>query len=77
VLLDLAGRADLREVASDWQPRIDICTAGTDHPPADAVLIRPDARVAWVASVDEPTATAAPALREAVTRWFGAPVTSS
>ena len=77
VLLDLADRADLREIARGWEPRIDIRTAATDHPPADAVLIRPDARIAWAASIDEPTATAAPALREALARWFGAPVTAT
>jgi 2-polyprenyl-6-methoxyphenol hydroxylase-like FAD-dependent oxidoreductase len=77
VLLDLADRADLREVARAWAPRIDIRTAETDHPPADVVLIRPDARVAWAAAIDEPTASAAPALREALAHWFGAPVPAS
>jgi 2-polyprenyl-6-methoxyphenol hydroxylase-like FAD-dependent oxidoreductase len=76
VFLDLADRADLREVASDWQSRIDVCTADTDRPPADAVLIRPDARIAWAASRAEPTDTAAAALREALARWFGTPVTA-
>ena len=37
VLLDLAGRRDLREAARDWQPRMDIHTARTDHRPADAL----------------------------------------
>ncbi len=74
VLLDLADRADLREIAGHWQQRIDVRTAAADHRPADAVLIRPDAHVAWAANVDEPTETAAPALREALSRWFGAPL---
>jgi hypothetical protein len=43
ILLDLADRADLRETARDWQHRINIHTAETDHRPADALLIRPDA----------------------------------
>ena len=43
------------------------------HRPADALLIRPDAHIAWAATVDEPTDTAAPALREALSRWFGTP----
>ena len=73
VLLDLADRADLREIArrlaaADRRPH-----RRADHRPADAVLIRPDAHVAWAANVDEPTETAAPALREALSRWFGAP----
>jgi hypothetical protein len=52
-LLDLAGRSDLREAARDWQHRIDVCTAETDHRPADALLIRPDAHIAWAAATGE------------------------
>jgi hypothetical protein len=48
-------------------------TAPTVERPADAVLIRPDAHVAWAAAVDEPAGVAVPALREALARWFGAP----
>jgi hypothetical protein len=73
VLLDLAGRQDLREAARDWQPRIDIHTAQTDHRPADALLIRPDAHIAWAAATGEPAGTAVPALRGALSRWFGLP----
>jgi 2-polyprenyl-6-methoxyphenol hydroxylase-like FAD-dependent oxidoreductase len=73
VFVDLADRSDLRAVASDWQHRIDIRTAGTDHRPADALLIRPDAHIAWAANVAEPSDTAVPALREALSGWFGAP----
>ncbi|HEX3956000.1 MAG TPA: FAD-binding monooxygenase, partial [Trebonia sp.] len=36
----------LRETARDWRDRIDIHTAETDHRPADAILVRPDAHVA-------------------------------
>ena len=71
VLLDLADRADLREIAQSWQHRIDIHTAETDGRPADALLIRPDAHIAWAAAVGEPSDTAAPALREALSGWFG------
>jgi len=71
VFLDLADRSDLRETARDWGRRIDIHAAETDDRPADALLIRPDAHVAWAAIIDEPTDTAAPALREALSRWFG------
>jgi 2-polyprenyl-6-methoxyphenol hydroxylase-like FAD-dependent oxidoreductase len=74
VLLDLADRPDLREIAQDWQHRVDIHIAETDHRPADALLIRPDAHIAWAAAIDEPAATAAPALREALSDWFGSPL---
>jgi 2-polyprenyl-6-methoxyphenol hydroxylase-like FAD-dependent oxidoreductase len=73
VLLDLAGRSDLGETARDWQHRIDIHVASTDDRPADALLIRPDAYIAWAATIDEPTDTAALTLREALFYWFGAP----
>ncbi|WP_330253000.1 FAD-dependent monooxygenase [Nocardia sp. NBC_00565] len=73
ILLDLADRPELREIARDWQHRIDIRTAKTDQRPADALLIRPDAHIAWAATIDEPTDTAALALREALTHWFGTP----
>ena len=74
ILLDLAGRPDLRETARDWQHRIDIRTARTDQRPADALLIRPDAHIAWAAATGEPAGTAAPALREAISSWFGTPL---
>jgi 2-polyprenyl-6-methoxyphenol hydroxylase-like FAD-dependent oxidoreductase len=73
VLLDLAGRPDLCEIARDWRGRVDVHTATTGHRPADALLIRPDAHVAWAAAVGEPAGTAASSLREALTGWFGAP----
>ena len=74
VFLDLADPEDLREVARDWQDRVDIHIAGTDQRPADALLIRPDAHIAWAATIDEPTDTAALALREALSGWFGTPL---
>jgi 2-polyprenyl-6-methoxyphenol hydroxylase-like FAD-dependent oxidoreductase len=74
VLLDLADRADLRETARGWHERVEIHTGETDQRPADALLIRPDAHIAWAAEVDEPTDTAAVALREALSGWFGKPV---
>jgi 2-polyprenyl-6-methoxyphenol hydroxylase-like FAD-dependent oxidoreductase len=73
VFLDLADRPDLRETARDWRHRVDIHTAGSDHRPADALLIRPDAHIAWAATIDEPSDTAALALREALSDWFGTP----
>jgi 2-polyprenyl-6-methoxyphenol hydroxylase-like FAD-dependent oxidoreductase len=77
ILIDLASRQDLLEIAGDWRPRVDVLTAATDDRPADALLIRPDAHVAWAATVDEPADTAAPALREALSGWFGTPLTAS
>lgn len=76
VLLDLAGRTDLREIAGGWRDRVDIRAAETEHRPADALLIRPDARVAWAAGTEEPADTAVPGLREALSRWFGEPLGS-
>jgi 2-polyprenyl-6-methoxyphenol hydroxylase-like FAD-dependent oxidoreductase len=77
VFLDLADRPELREIARDWQHRIEIHTAQTDHRPADALLIRPDAHIAWAAATEEPTDAAAIALRDALSGWFGAPVTTT
>lgn len=71
VLLDLADRPDLREAAHDWKDRVDVHTARTGTRPADALLIRPDAHIAWAVPIDESAATAAPALREALSTWFG------
>lgn len=73
VLLDLAGREDLRDVAAAWRGRVDVCTAEAVDRPADALLIRPDAHVAWAADVGAPARTSAPALRRALEDWFGAP----
>jgi len=73
VLLDLADRPDLQEVARGWQDRVDVITASADDRPADALLIRPDAYIAWAAALAEPGATAAPGLGEALCHWFGAP----
>jgi 2-polyprenyl-6-methoxyphenol hydroxylase-like FAD-dependent oxidoreductase len=69
VLLDLADRADLREAAEPWADRVDIRSAMADQPPADALLIRPDAHVAWAAGSEGKPA----GLQDALTRWFGPP----
>jgi 2-polyprenyl-6-methoxyphenol hydroxylase-like FAD-dependent oxidoreductase len=72
VLLDLADRGDLREAAQGWQHRVDFHTAKIDGRPADVLLIRPDAHIAWAAGIDEPVDTAVPSLHEALSYWFGA-----
>jgi 2-polyprenyl-6-methoxyphenol hydroxylase-like FAD-dependent oxidoreductase len=71
IFLDLAGRPDLCETARDWHHRVDVHTAKTDNRPADALLIRPDACIAWAAATSQPAGTAAPALQEALSHWFG------
>ncbi|MEU7838059.1 hypothetical protein [Nonomuraea sp. NPDC049129] len=73
ILLDHADRPELRETAQDWRQRVDIHTAKTDQRPVDVLLIRPDAHIAWAATLDEPAGDAVPALREALSGWFGAP----
>jgi 2-polyprenyl-6-methoxyphenol hydroxylase-like FAD-dependent oxidoreductase len=73
ILLDLADRSEFRDVAREWQPRIDIHTAKTGDRPADALLVRPDAHISWAATIGEPAGTAVVALREALLRWFGSP----
>jgi 2-polyprenyl-6-methoxyphenol hydroxylase-like FAD-dependent oxidoreductase len=74
VLLDLADRQDLRDAAREWDHRVDVRTAQPAERPADAVLIRPDAHVAWAAPVGEPADSATRSLREAMSSWFGAAV---
>ncbi|WP_405911554.1 FAD-dependent monooxygenase [Streptomyces sp. NBC_00963] len=75
LFLDLADRPELREVADGWAHRVDIHRAGTDDRPADALLIRPDAHIAWAAPVGESSDTLLPALRQALSTWFGDPLT--
>ncbi|MFF4603641.1 FAD-dependent monooxygenase [Streptomyces sp. NPDC001339] len=73
LFLDLADRPELRGTAQDWQQRVEVHTARTGDRPADALLIRPDAHIAWAATIDEPADSAVPALREALSGWFGTP----
>ncbi|WP_338783610.1 FAD-dependent monooxygenase [Streptomyces sp. DG1A-41] len=73
VLLDLADDAALRRTASGWSGRVDVFTGSLHEPEpdspltgADAVLVRPDGHVAWVAAgVGD--------LPRELYRWFGAP----
>jgi 2-polyprenyl-6-methoxyphenol hydroxylase-like FAD-dependent oxidoreductase len=73
ILLGLADRGDLRETARGWEHRFEMHTVQTDHPPADALLIRPGSHIAWAAAIDESADTAAPALVAALSHWFGKP----
>jgi 2-polyprenyl-6-methoxyphenol hydroxylase-like FAD-dependent oxidoreductase len=77
IFLDLAGRPELRAAAREWGHRIEIHAAQTDRRPADALLIRPDAHIAWAATLEEPADSAAPALRESLSHWLGAPLKTS
>ncbi|WP_433593155.1 FAD-dependent monooxygenase [Nocardia sp. CA-145437] len=72
VLLDFTDRPELREIAERRPLRVDIITAKTDNPPADALLIRPDAYIAWAADSTEPAETATSGLHRALSTWFGA-----
>ena len=74
VLLDLADRADLRKAARGREGRIDIVTADVVDRPADALLIRPDAYIAWAATTGQPGDEDAVALQEALAHWFGEPL---
>jgi len=71
VLLTLTDRADLADAATGWSDRVDVITAATAEPPADAVLIRPDGYVAWAAGAGTPSP--ADGLRHALQTWFGDP----
>jgi hypothetical protein len=71
VLLDLAGRADLAAAATGFADRVDLVTATTPEPPADALLVRPDGYVAWSGEHD------GAGLRRALQAWFGAPVATA
>jgi len=72
ILLDLAGRPELCAEAAG-SSHVDVHAATTGDRPADALLIRPDAHIAWAAGVGEPAETAVPALRDALAAWFGTP----
>ncbi|MFD1147853.1 FAD-dependent monooxygenase [Saccharothrix hoggarensis] len=71
VLIDLADRERLREVASRWSDRVDVVTASCDDTlAAPTLLVRPDGYIAWSGTgMDSDHHRLAAALR----RWFGEP----
>ncbi len=71
LLVDLAGRADLREAAEPWHDRVGVVTAAAGRLQSDALLVRPDGYIAWAGTVDQPADTAVPELRAALSAWFG------
>jgi hypothetical protein len=72
ILIDATGGA-ASAVAQTWSDRVDTVTEGMSDGPA-AILIRPDGYVAWAA--DTFADHEAQHLRVALTRWFGAPLSS-
>jgi 2-polyprenyl-6-methoxyphenol hydroxylase-like FAD-dependent oxidoreductase len=68
VLLDLSGDPEPAALAAGWKDRVDVLSARTPSPPADAMLIRPDGYVAWAGTGIHS------GLEEALTAWFGRPV---
>lgn len=72
LLLDFVGDPELQRIGSGWSGRVDVVRApygaADDHPLAgtDALLVRPDGHVVWVAPgrADLP---------RTLFRWFGAP----
>jgi bifunctional hydroxylase/dehydrase len=74
VLLDLSDDAAVRAAAAGWADRVDVVTAiphaaGTPLDGVDAMLVRPDGYIAWVA----PGGPEAEGLPAALARWFGRP----
>jgi 3-(3-hydroxy-phenyl)propionate hydroxylase len=68
LLLDLADRADLREVATGRSDRLTVVTGtAAESPGTDALLVRPDGYVAWSARGrgDDPATLGA-----AIERWI-------
>lgn len=76
VLVVLTARADLAEVVARRigraEARVKVVQGTCVERPVDALLIRPDAHIAWAAVLDEPSASATASLEQALTDWFGA-----
>ena len=70
ILVDLADRSDLQATAARWSHRVDTvvakCPEGCD---ADALLIRPDGYIAWVAGAGSRDGQMA--LLDSLVTWFG------
>ena len=76
VFLDLADDPDLCALVAQWGGRVDVATATIDEPSVAGLLIRPDGLIAWAADINSSSKTTTlPALRDALTAWFGAPST--
>lgn len=66
VLLDLAGGLDASAV-SGWEDRVDVVAGSGSLADIDALLVRPDGYIAWIAS----NGSGATGLPDALARWFG------
>ncbi|MFB4292045.1 FAD-dependent monooxygenase [Nonomuraea sp. ATR24] len=69
LLLDLAGRAEVRAGIAPWSARVGTVTARAKVDGVDAMLLRPDGCVAWV--LPQGAAYRAEALTGALRTWFG------
>jgi 2-polyprenyl-6-methoxyphenol hydroxylase-like FAD-dependent oxidoreductase len=74
-LINLARRATLRSAVAKWAERIEIVSARCYQCPADldAMLIRPDGYIAWVARSSERDEEFCSTLDVALQKWFGSP----
>jgi 2-polyprenyl-6-methoxyphenol hydroxylase-like FAD-dependent oxidoreductase len=74
VLLDLAQRSALQDVALKWADRVKMVSARCYERPAnlDALLIRPDGYVAWVVRPGDRDNESKISVRAALEKWFGA-----
>ncbi|GIG66304.1 FAD-dependent monooxygenase [Phytomonospora endophytica] len=71
VLLDLADRPELRELAAAWSGHVDVVHATPEEQVnAEALLVRPDGYLAYSARGGDQEAAR---LRAALERWFGSP----
>lgn len=74
IVLDLAERPELRDLAGAWADRVDFHGMTTHEPrPADLLVIRPDGVVACAVPRGAAIDAASPALQGALECWFGAP----
>jgi 2-polyprenyl-6-methoxyphenol hydroxylase-like FAD-dependent oxidoreductase len=71
VLLDLAGRSEIRSVTAGWADRVEFVLAKSLEPRGvDSILIRPDGYTAWIAPAGDEAGLRG--LRDSLARWFGA-----
>jgi 2-polyprenyl-6-methoxyphenol hydroxylase-like FAD-dependent oxidoreductase len=75
LFLDLGERSALQTVASGWADRVNVVAARCYERLAnvDALLVRPDGYVAWVAGFQESDLECQSSLRCALNQWFGVP----
>lgn len=69
VLLDLTADGEISAIAKGWEDRVDVVVGKSADIPADALLVRPDGYIAWVADGPRPDYEAL--LRRALNRWVG------